>query len=77
MLAQGVRRASKDSRASFIFEGVDEEIIGDFGLIGGGAAGLELDRADRMLGTPPNALVLASSEAADTAPDVGEQRVKS
>ena len=47
----------------FIFEGVDDEIIGDFGLIGGGAAGLELDRADRSLGTPPNALVLASSEA--------------
>ena len=50
-------------RAAFIFDGVDEEIIGDFGLIGGGAAGLELDRADRLLGTPPNALVLASSEA--------------
>ena len=54
---------SKDERAKFIFEGVNEEIIGDFGLIGGGAAGLELDRADRSLGTPPNALVLASSEA--------------
>ena len=37
-------------------------MIGDFGLIGGGAAELELDRADRALGTPPNALVLASSE---------------
>ena len=49
-------------RAKFIFEGVDDEIIGDFGLIGDGAAGLELDRADRLLGTPPNALVLASSE---------------
>ena len=35
----------------------------DIAIIGGGAAGLELDRADRMLGTPPNALVLASSEA--------------
>lgn len=59
-------RRSKDSenpRAKFIFDGVTEEIIGDFGLIGGGAAGLELDRADRLLGTPPNALVLASSEA--------------
>src|SRR5438105_10179117 len=59
-------RRSKDStnrRAGFIFDGVKEEIIGDFGLIGGGAAGLELDRADRLLGTPPNALVLASSEA--------------
>ena len=40
----------------------DEELIGDFGLIGGGAAGLELDRADRLLGTPPGAFVLASSE---------------
>ena len=39
-----------------------DERIGDFGLIGGGAAGLELDRADRALGTPPNAYVLASSE---------------
>jgi N,N-dimethylformamidase len=54
---------SFDSRASFIFEGVGkDELIGNFGLIGGGAAGLEVDRADRLLGTPPNALVLASSE---------------
>jgi len=53
---------SENERATFIFEGVDDEIIGDFGLIGGGAAGLELDRADRLLGTPPNCLVLASSE---------------
>ncbi len=53
---------SRDPRAAFIFDGVDDDIIGDFGLIGGGAAGLELDRADRLLGTPPNALVLASSE---------------
>ena len=30
--------------------------------IGGGAAGLELDAADPALGTPPHALVLASSE---------------
>jgi N,N-dimethylformamidase len=54
---------SFDERAAFIFAGVGkDELIGDFGLIGGGAAGLELDRADRALGTPPNALVLASSE---------------
>ena len=38
-----------------------DERIGDFGLIGGGAAGLELDRADRALGTPPDAYLLASS----------------
>ncbi|MGE0859639.1 MAG: N,N-dimethylformamidase beta subunit family domain-containing protein [Gammaproteobacteria bacterium] len=38
-----------------------DERIGDFGLIGGGAAGLEIDRADRALGTPPGAYLLASS----------------
>ena len=54
---------SHDPRAAFIFEGVGrEERIGDFGLVGGGAAGLELDRAEPRLGTPPNTLVLASSE---------------
>ncbi|MCB1747101.1 MAG: LamG domain-containing protein [Gammaproteobacteria bacterium] len=47
----------------WIMNGVGaDERIGDFGLIGGGAAGLELDRADRALGTPPNAYLLASSE---------------
>jgi N,N-dimethylformamidase len=52
-----------DPRAAWILEGVDDEIIGDFGLSGGGAAGFELDRADFKLGTPPNALILARSEA--------------
>lgn len=47
--------------AAFIFEGVGEEKIGDFGLIGGGAAGLEVDRAAPELGSPPNALILAQS----------------
>jgi N,N-dimethylformamidase len=54
--------ATRNPRAAFIFEGVDEEIIGDFGVVGGGAAGLELDRFDLSLGSPPHALVLASSE---------------
>ena len=57
------QEGSFDPRAGFIFEGVgDDELIGDFGLVGGGAAGLELDRADHALGTPANLLVLASSE---------------
>ena len=55
--------ASRDPRAAFIFEGIDDEIVGDFGLVGGGAAGLELDRADVALGTPRHALVVARSEA--------------
>ena len=53
---------SFDPRAAFIFEGVGEdEPIGDFGLMGGGAAGIEIDRAEPELGTPPHALVLATS----------------
>lgn len=54
---------SHDPRAAFVFEGVEGDIIGDFGLIGGGAAGLELDAIRHDLGTPPHTLVLASSEA--------------
>lgn len=56
------REDSYDPRAEFIFEGIGEEIIGDFGSSGGGAAGDELDRADFELGTPPHALILARSE---------------
>jgi N,N-dimethylformamidase len=57
--------ASRDPRVAWIFEGVDDERLGDFGLSGGGAAGFELDRADARLGTPPHAVVLASSEGHD------------
>ena len=54
---------SFDPRARFIFEGIDEdEVIGDFGYHGQGAAGNELDGTDPRLGTPPHALVLARSE---------------
>lgn len=54
--------AADDPRARFIFEGIDNEIIGDFGLLQNGAAGYEIDRADAGLGTPAHALVVASSE---------------
>jgi len=51
---------SFDPRIAFAFEGIGPaERIGDFGLIGGGAAGWEIDRADTALGTPPHALVVA------------------
>lgn len=54
--------ASLDARAAFIFAGIGAtERIGDFGLIGGGAAGWEIDRADHTLGTPPHALVVATA----------------
>ena len=53
---------SSNPRAAFIFEGIgDDETIGDFGLVMGGAGGYEVDRADVALGTPPHALVVATS----------------
>ena len=57
--------ASRDPRAAWIFEGIDDELLGDFGLSGGGAAGFELDWLDPSLGSPPHALVLARSERQD------------
>ena len=55
--------ASRDARYRFVFEGVgDDEPIGDFGLRGGGAVGMEIDRWDPALGAPPDSVVLASSE---------------
>ncbi|MCP4384072.1 MAG: N,N-dimethylformamidase [Hyphomicrobiales bacterium] len=69
-VAQGFDRCSyyrrapdaDDPRAAFIFEGVSDEILGDFGLIGDGAAGLELDCITTELGSPPDTLRLATSE---------------
>ena len=55
--------ASYDPAVAWIFDGVEGETLGDYGLSGGGAAGFELDRADRRLGTSPNTVVLARSEA--------------
>ncbi|MFM0154990.1 MULTISPECIES: N,N-dimethylformamidase beta subunit family domain-containing protein [Paraburkholderia] len=55
--------ASYHSRAAFLFEGIDDDLIGDFrGLVSGyGAAGVEIDRAALDLGTPSHALVLATA----------------
>ncbi|MFD1984561.1 N,N-dimethylformamidase beta subunit family domain-containing protein [Mesorhizobium newzealandense] len=54
--------ASRDPVHAWIFEGVEEDVFGDYGLSGGGAAGYELDCTDPELGTPENAIVLARSE---------------
>jgi N,N-dimethylformamidase len=54
--------AASDPRARFIFDGVEGEILGDWGVAMGGAAGLEVDALDLSLGSPPHALVVASSE---------------
>ncbi|OYU33101.1 MAG: hypothetical protein CFE35_22045 [Novosphingobium sp. PASSN1] len=53
---------SYDPEVSWIFDGIGEdELIGNFGLGLGGAAGLEMDRYDLALGTPPHTRLLCSS----------------
>ena len=55
--------ASRDPRYAWVFDGVPEDArIGERGVCGGGAAGYETDRMDHGLGTPGNAVLLASSE---------------
>ena len=54
--------ASYAPEFAWMFAGINEKKIGDYGLSGGGAAGFELDRADPLLGTPANAVILACSE---------------
>ena len=70
MTAQGFDEArpyrrltdSQNPRAAFIFDEIGlDEVIGDFGLVLGGAGGFELDRLDHSLGTPPHALHPASA----------------
>lgn len=58
---------SLDVRVAWAFEGIDlDEKLGNFGLVGGGAAGLELDIVDTMLGSPPHTLVVATSAGRHT-----------
>jgi len=56
---------SRDNVHAWVFEGVKDDLFGGYGFSGGGAAGFELDRLDHRLGSPLNAVVLASSEGHD------------
>ena len=62
-------------RVAWMFDGIGpQEKIGDFGLGLGGAAGIEIDRYDLALGTPPHALLLAASHGhSDNYPLVSEE----
>lgn len=65
---------AKDPAMSWIFDKVGSDNFGDFGLALGGAAGLELDRYDLLLGTPPATRLLATSQGlSDNYPRVGEE----
>ena len=60
------KTADQDPPSSeWIFAGIEDEIIGDFGLCGGAAAGFELDRVDIDLGSPKNIEIVASSKQHD------------
>ena len=53
---------SFDPRVDFAFHGIEaEDIFGDFGIMGGGAAGAEIDCFQPVLGSSSEALVLATS----------------
>ena len=55
--------SSHDPRCAWIFDGIaEDEPIGDFGLVFGGAAGSEIDSADVRKGTPSHALVVATAD---------------
>ena len=65
---------SHDPAVSWVFDGVTAETFGDFGLAGNGAAGIELDRYDLSLGTPPGTWLLACSTGfSDAYPHVVEE----
>jgi N,N-dimethylformamidase len=54
--------ASYAPENAWLFYGIEDDIIGNYGLSGGGAAGFEFDRADPALGTPEGTVILARSE---------------
>lgn len=50
-----------DPEYGWVFDGVSDDVFGDFGFSGSGAAGFELDHIDYRLGTPNNTVLLARS----------------
>ena len=55
------KRSSDKSEMSWIFDGIEESIIGDFGFSGNGAAGFELDRVDPKLDEGHDIQIIAQS----------------
>jgi N,N-dimethylformamidase len=57
-----IQTAAIDERSRFIIEGIDTDVpLGGAGSVLGGPAGFEVDRADPALGTPENAVLVASA----------------
>lgn len=53
-------KGSYEGPGAAFFEGIDSDVIGEFGIMGG-AAGDEVDRLDYNFGTPSHAIWLATS----------------
>jgi len=51
-----------DPRASWILDGVEDDVFGEFGLILGGTSGDEIDRVDPRWGSPPHTITIATSQ---------------
>src|SRR5262249_58735211 len=54
--------ASFDPRVAHLFDGIDDELIGEHGVIYGSGVSFEVDLADPAYGSPPHALVIATAE---------------
>jgi N,N-dimethylformamidase len=58
---------SLNPRIAWAFAGIPyDDKLGNFGLCGGGAAGLEVDIVDTMLSSPPHTLTVATSAGRHT-----------
>ena len=55
------KRVCFDPKFDWLFDGIEGDILGDFGFSGGGAAGFELDRRDVKLDGGKNIVTLAQA----------------
>ncbi len=55
------RPVVRDGRGAFVLSGVDGPVEAE-GLVSGAAAGMEIDRVDHSLGSPPHTVVPATAE---------------
>ena len=55
------KRVCFDPKFDWVFDGIEGDILGDFGFSGGGAAGFELDRRDVKLDGGKNIVTLAQA----------------
>jgi N,N-dimethylformamidase len=55
------KRVNYDKNMDWVFDGINGELLGDFGFSGHGAAGFELDRRDKKLDEGEDIITLAQS----------------